>query len=64
MDTYKYRSPWKVYSELYGTDALQYPPNVNKNSKLSSYLDELSRSGYFIYNKNKKYKGINILRFM
>lgn len=63
MDTYKFRSPWRNLSDLFGTDALQFPPNVNKDTKLSCYLDQIYRSGDFIFNKSKKYQGMDILRF-
>jgi hypothetical protein len=63
MNTFKYRSPWKNYSDLFGTDALQFQPNLNKDTKVNAYLDQLCRSGSFLYHNTKDYEGLSVLRF-
>ncbi len=59
-----YRDPWNASINLNGSDALTFHPEIDENSNLWCYLDEIYRTGSFAYNSTKRYNKLKVLRFV
>ena len=49
---------------LNGTEALLFPPGVDKNDTIYAFVGELYRSGYFIFKEDTELYGIKTLKFI
>jgi len=58
-----FTNPWKNLSFLTGTDASQFSPKLDENSKPFVYLDKLCRDGPFDFRKKMNYLGLLVNRF-
>jgi len=58
-----YRNPWQKLTDLVGTDAIAFNPGLDEKSQPLIYLDQLCRSGSFVYRKNLNYLNLDVLRF-
>lgn len=47
-----------------GTDALSFAPGTDENTRPWVYLDQLCRSGEFVYRNRLKHLKLDLNRFM
>lgn len=58
-----YQNPWKIFVDLNGTDSMSFSPGITKESELWVFVDDLYRTGKFIYYKTKNYDGVSVYRY-
>lgn len=62
-EIYEIRNPWKIDIVLNGTDAMTFNPLINKTSEPWLFLDDLYRTGQFVYYSTLKYNKLKVMRF-
>lgn len=62
--SWKYRNPWKQMTVLNGTDALSFHPILKKEENPWIYLDDLYRTGSFVYQSTKDFFKFRVNRYL
>lgn len=60
-----YFNPWATNVTIVGTDGMQFSPELSEDSKISVFVNDLSRTCNFTYSsKNEDYKELETQMFM